>query len=291
MASLAFAPVLSNTLPSERAVWLAGVLLALAGGCGGGTSERSPVPMGPAPETSAKAERAAARKQAKKPWNRPVPEMPADFVPFPAPDLHTFEGVWLIDSEVSGEREVWVVGAPSEVGSSPLSIVDRHSRVREYGLSLLSPCSLRLLDEQGHAHKRAMVSIDGVPSVTHTGAVAVMAKDDSQLVCVGRHHYVIDAAGECRRHAEMLGSWDSDVVGAEHCARTEAGLSIDGATLSPLPGQGRIALDPIAANAAARSFPSREQAEAALQAAPDSTEPVAATETSGTTTGTLSTSD
>jgi hypothetical protein len=148
-------------------------------------------------------------------WTRAPSAMPETFAGFPRPELAALDGVWLVD------KTVWVV----EDGGSKLTTIDHRGRERIFGVTLSSPCALRLIDDEGRASARAIALSDERLIVTNKGAVAVAAPDGSLLACVGHRTYQIAADGRCRYTTEMLGAWSDPVEAKDACTLA----TVDGA--------------------------------------------------------------
>ncbi len=245
----------------------------------------------PKPEAEAQAQRldepeAAPRGDARSPrqrpaWQRKATPMPETFAGFPRPELSKLDGVWVVDTELGDRAVVWDV----EDAGTKLTIVDRHGQARIHGITLSSPCALRLTDEAGRAQARAVAQLGERLIISSKGSIAVAAEDGSLLACVGHRTYQIAADGRCRYTTEMLGAWSEPVDAKDACELGEVDgarvLSIAGQTLREQDGSG-VWLDEAAAAAVARPVDSREAGLAALVGEPEA---AGETGTGGTETG------
>ncbi|WP_146156138.1 hypothetical protein [Enhygromyxa salina] len=156
---------------------------------------------------------ARARARAKPRWKRKVPPMPETFAAFERPDLAALEGAWLVDSEIPGQQVLWLI----EEDGAKLTEIDHRERERVFGISLASPCALRLTDERGHARTRVIAARGDQLIAPRGGATAVAGSDGSMLACAGHRTYQIAADGRCRYTTEMLGSWSDPAEPSETC--------------------------------------------------------------------------
>lgn len=217
-------------LASHHAIGLA-LTLCMTTGCGRST---------PAPEQAQpraiedpaelaqleSATRSKPKRQTPK-WKRAPPPMPETFAAFERPQLARLDGAWLVESEIPGQRVLWII----EEAGTKLIEVDHRGRERVFGLSLSSPCALRLTDERGQTRTRVIAMRDpvvepgqadaGVQLVSpQPGAAAIMGRDGSMLACVGHRTYQIAADGRCRYTTEMLGAWTEPSTPSEACELT-----------------------------------------------------------------------
>jgi hypothetical protein len=154
--------------------------------------------------------------------------MPETFAAFDRPDLARLDGAWLVTSEIPGQRVVWLI----EEAGSKLIEVDHRGRERVFGLSLSSPCALRLTDERGDTRTRAIAmrapaTEPGQPEQAiqfvspQPGATAIAGRDGSMLACVGHRTYQIAADGRCRYTTELLGNWTEPTTPSGACELTQ----------------------------------------------------------------------
>ncbi|HVH98751.1 MAG TPA: hypothetical protein VM869_08575 [Enhygromyxa sp.] len=217
-----------------------------------------PAELAEAPATSDERRRRSLRRGA-----GPMPET---FAAFPRPDLSALDGVWIIDGHIPNRGVVWDV----EDDGSVLTIIDRHGREELHGITLSSPCALRLTDENGRAHARSIALTDERLLVTSKGAIAVAAPDGSLLACAGHRTYQIAADGRCRYTTEMLGAWSDPVEAEDLCKLDKA----DGARVLIIGGQrlreheGGLWFDDVAAADVAVRMDDRAAATAALAPTP-----------------------
>jgi hypothetical protein len=215
-------------------------------------------------ELEAAAPSTAERRRQK--LERGTSSMPETFAGFPRPELAKLDGVWIVDGQTPGRATVWVL----EDQGSVLTTIDRHGREEVHGVTLSSPCALRLTDATGRSHSRAIALSDDKLIVTSKGAIAVAAPDGSLLACAGHRTFQIAPDGRCRYTTEMLGAW-SDPVEAKDACTLE---TVDGARALTLAGQrlreheAGVWYDEVAAADVAVRMDSREAAIAALAPEP-----------------------
>jgi hypothetical protein len=218
-----------------------------------------PIEQADAASPSASERRLLTRK-------RPASSMPETFAAFPRPELAELDGVWLVDAKLPNRGVVWAI----DDGGSTLTTIDRHGRELLYGITLTSPCALRLTDNTGRAQSRSIALSDEQLIVSSKGAIAVAAPDGSLLACAGHRTYQIAADGRCRYTTEMLGAW-SDPVEAKDACTLE---TVDGARALTIAGQqlreheGGIWYDDVAAADVAVRMDDRAAAIAALTPTP-----------------------
>lgn len=165
----------------------------------------------------------AAKSPSRARPRRQAPPMPETFAAFPRPELAALDGVWLIDAQPPNPRMLWVV----EDRGSVLTTVDRHGRETVFDITLISPCALRLTDDNGNAQARSIAVLEERVIVTGKGAIAVAATDGSLLACVGHRTYQIAADGRCRYTTEMLGTWSDPIEDQSACeVETIAGARV-----------------------------------------------------------------
>lgn len=192
--------------------------------------------------------------------------MPETFAAFARPNLAALDGVWIIDQQQPNRAIVWQV----EDHGSVLTTIDRHGDEQLHGVTLSSPCALRLTDETGRAHSRSIALSSERLIVTSKGAVAVAAADGSLLACAGQRTFQIAADGRCRFTTELLGTW-SDHVEAEDTCRVE---TVEGVRSLIVAGQrlrehaDGLWLDEVAAADVAVRMPDRAAAIAAITPPP-----------------------
>jgi hypothetical protein len=210
--------------------------------------------------------RAKLEEQAKRApppkWKRSAPPMPESFVAFELPELAALDGVWLVESEIPGQRALWLI----EEAGVKLTEIDEHGRERIYGITLASPCALRLTDEHGRARTRVLALDDERLFISREGATAVRGKDGSMLACAGHRTYQLAADGRCRYTTEMLGSWTEPAKPEKVCKLAKDGaLTIGDQLLREHEG---LWLDELALAARATRLSDREAGLAALTAEP-----------------------
>jgi hypothetical protein len=205
-------------------------------------------------------------------WQRKAIAMPATFTGFPRPDLGALDGVWIVDGGRPRGQQVWVF----EDQGSKLTIVtpadgQESGQAEIHGVTLSSPCTLRLANADGDAESRALAQLgqsgSGRLILTAKGAVGVAAADGSLLACVGHRTFQITPDGLCRFTTEMLGVWADPVEAEAACALETTGegkrLVIAGQVLREVePG---IWLDELAQADAVTPAQTREAALAAIQ--------------------------
>jgi hypothetical protein len=203
--------------------------------------------------------------------------MPVTFAGFPRPALASRDGVWVVDGQAPGRAIVWVV----EDDGTALTTIDRHGREQLHGITLSSPCALRLTDQNGRAYPRSIAQTKDRLIVSSKGAIAVAAADGSLLACAGHRTYQIAADGRCRYTTEMLGAWSDPVEAKDACAIEQA----DGARVLVLAGQrlrehaDGLWLDDVAAADVAVRMSDRAAAIAALTPEPVASAAASANET------------
>ena len=234
------------------------LVLALASACGNPRS--NDVKAKPA----AAADPADQAPPARPSWQREAIPMPATFSGFPRPDLATLDGVWIVDAGRARGRMVWVF----EDQGSKLTTLSSVGTEEIFGVTLSSPCALRLTDSEGDAQSRTLARLDDGLILTQKGAVALEASDGGLLACLGHRTYQITADGQCRFTTELLGVWGDPTEAAASCSlETKDGakqLTIAGQVLRE--AQPGVWLDEVAAAARATPAESREAALATIQA-------------------------
>jgi hypothetical protein len=212
-------------------------------------------------------------------WQREAPPMPAAFAERASFDLATLEGVWLVASDIPGQRELWLI----EEQGRKLTIVDKRGNERLHGLALLSPCSLQISDDKGRTHARSFARV-GERLLVHPKAGVGLRDDEGLLIaCVGSQAFTVDRSGKCSVFAEALGVWSEQ---AETCEQTPATPEHPASVRLPVSqrsrGPERVELieriepiehgtiwsDPLAEAQAAERFADRAAAERALAANP-----------------------
>jgi hypothetical protein len=246
---------------STRAAALLGLVLASA--CGRPSTDQAAQPRridDPAELESIPEPKPAKRKRQ---WRRqaaPSP-MPETFVAFELPDLAKLDGAWLVESEVSDRRVLWLI----DEGGANLTEIDHRGVERVYSMSLGSPCGLRLTDEEGHTRTRSLAVHGEQLVITRSGATAVRGQDGTILACIGHRTYQIAPDGRCRYTSEMLGTWSEQVTSDERC---ELGKDATGPLLTVaehhLRERNGVWLDESSANALAIAVADREAGLAAL---------------------------
>ncbi len=200
-------------------------------------------------------------------WQREATPMPATFAGFPRPELAKLDGIWIVDAERPSRGVVWEI----EDEGSKLTIIDPHGRERIHGVTLSSPCALRLTDATGRAQARAIAQLDDALIISKRGAIAVAAEDGSLLACIGHRTYQITADGRCRYTTEMLGVWSDPIEATNACKLAK----VAGKRVLTIAGQqfeerdGSVWLDEVAAASVASPVESREAGIAALTTDPD----------------------
>lgn len=208
-----------------RAAALLGLLVTSACGRPSSDSEGQPRRI----EDPAELERFAGPEPApkrKRKWKGAAPSpMPETFVAFELPDLATLDGAWLVESDVSDRRVLWLI----DEGGAKLTEIDHRGTERSYSMSIASPCALRLTDEEGRTRTCSLALHGEQLVITRSGATAVRGHDGSMLACIGYRTYQIAPDGRCRYTSEMLGTWTEPVAPDERC---ELGKDGDGALLT-----------------------------------------------------------
>lgn len=264
-----------------RAAALLGLVLTSACGRPTPEAETGPRRIEDPSELERLAEREPTAAKPKQRWKRAAPSpMPETFVAFDLPDLATLDGAWLVESDVSDRRVLWLITE----GGAALTEIDHRGQERAYSLSLASPCALRLTDERGHTRTGSLALHGDRLVVTRTGATAVRGRDGSLLACVGHRTYQIAADGRCRYTSEMLGTWTEPTSPSERC---ELGKDATGPVLTiaehRLRERDGMWLDERSDEALAIAVEDREAGLAALASedAPAVLEAAAGSETSG----------
>lgn len=244
-------------LSPTRAAALLGLVLASA--CGRPDDATQPRPIDDPAGLEGIAEPQPAKR--KRQWKQAAPPMPKTFVAFELPDLAKLDGAWLVESEVSDRRVLWLI----DEGGANLIEIDHRGVERVYSMSIASPCGLRLTDEEGHTSARSLALHEEQLVITRSGATAVRGTDGSILACIGHRTYQIAPDGRCRYTSEMLGTWTEQVASDERC---ELGKDAIGSLLTiaehRLRERNGVWLDESSANALAIAVANREAGLAAL---------------------------
>lgn len=233
--------------------------IALAGSLACGRPKPDDTKIAVASEPPAESAKPARPRSQRRP-----PPMPETFAGFPQPELAELDGVWLIEPQPPHPRLIWVV----EEQGGVITTIDRHGIEVVYDAMLISPCALRLTDENGRAQTRAIAFADQRLIVSGKGAIAVAAADGSLLACVGPRTYQIAADGRCRYTTEMLGAW-SEPVEIDNACELDV---VDGARVLTIAGQplrehDGVWLDELAASGVATRMQDRAAGVAALEPA------------------------
>jgi hypothetical protein len=245
-----------------RAAALLGLLATAACGPSSSDSKALPRPIDDPAELERLPEPKPVEAKPLRRWKRAeAAPMPETFVAFELPDLGTLDGAWLVESEVSNRRVLWLV----DEGGASLTEIDHRGLERGYSLSIASPCAVRLTDERGRTRTRSLALHGEQLVVTRAGPTAVRGRDGSILACIGHRTYQIAPDGRCRYTSEMLGSWTEPSAPDERC---ELGSDANGPWLTiaehRLREQDGLWLDEQSADALAIAVADREAGLAAL---------------------------